>query len=167
MQALKIIYRASIVFICVIVATAILGQALPLEFADNESENLYLGICFYGIPLAIVLTLTGTLKQTDTPASATGKIILTLVIAGLSFFVTVIAAFTSMCEWSTHRVCFENKQDPSVKIVEREFGCGVFDSGEPAYKLFKVSEFSPYMIWATEADTNKIDKAEWRRVENL
>lgn len=164
---LKIVYWTSILLICFWVLTAISGNLIPLEFADNDSEFIYDYIRFYGLPIAIMLTLTGTLKGKDPSFIIAAKIFLTLCIAGLSILFVFMSLITSMCDWTTHEVFFESRQNPSIRIVQRSYGCGATDSSPATYSLFKVRELSPYLIWVTKADTNQINKDEWRRVESV
>jgi uncharacterized membrane protein len=161
----KIIYWVSIFAICFWVLTPILGLFVSLEFTSNEIENAYETTRFYGLPFAILLTLTGTIKDPDTSNSNGQKILLTLLIAGISFFIMIITLFSGMCSWTTDKVFFEDKKNSSIKIVERDYGCGATDSGKPIYKTFKVHEVTKYLIWVTEIDTNKIDMSEWTRVD--
>ena len=139
----------------------------PLEFADNNNEFIYDSIRFYGFPIAILLTLTGTIKKADATSSVATKIFLTIGVAAFSVFVMVMTLFAGMCDWTTDKVFFENIKNPSVKIVQRDFGCGATDSSPATIKLFKVREITPLLIWVTPIDTNKIDKSDWNRITNL
>ena len=165
MRLFKIIYLTSIFFICFWILAAILGQFVPIEFTDNQIENTFDSIRLFGFPIAILLTLSGTIKPNDTSGSIGGKILLTLFVSGISFFFMVITLFASMCSWTTGKVFFESKQDRSIKIVERDYGCGATDSGRPICKIFKVKNITNYLIWVTEIDTNKIDKSQWVKID--
>jgi hypothetical protein len=78
----------------------------------------------------------------------------------------MIVLLGSTCAWTTDKVFFENKQNSSVKIVQRHFGCGATDSSYPTVKVFRVREITSDLIWVTEIDTTQIDKSEWIRIEN-
>lgn len=164
---LKIIYWTSILLLCFWVLTAILGTFIPLEFANNDSEFVFDSIRFYGFPIAIILTLTGTIKEKDTSGVITTKIIWTLCVSAFSIFVMIMTLFAGMCDWTTDKVFFERKQNSSIKIVQRSFGCGAMDSSPATLKVFKISEITPYLIWLTKIDTNKINRSEWTRIETI
>lgn len=166
MRLLKLIYWASISLICFWILVAILGLFLPIEVTDNKIENTYYEIRFWGLPIAILLTLSGTIESNDASVSLGGEILATLFAAGISVFFMFMAMFLGMCDWTTDRMFFENKQDRSIKIVERSFGCGATDSGSPIHKIFKMTPVTKYFVWVTEIDTNSIDKSEWVRIEN-
>ncbi len=84
---------------------------------------------------------------------------------GVSLFFILIISFGDMCSWSTGTVLFEHKEDPKIKIVERDYGCGATDSGSPVYKVFRRKEITSYLSLFTEIDTSKINKAEWNKVK--
>ena len=162
MKFLRIIYWISIFLICFWVFLPLIKSFLSLEITDHEIEDTYDLIRFWGLPVAILLTLTGTIKQDDTSDDVGGKVSLTLFVAGFSLFFVLLF---NMCDWSTSIVLFQNKEDSDIKIVEREYGCGATDGGEPIYKIFKVQELTKYFIRVTEIDTATIGRAEWERVE--
>lgn len=78
----------------------------------------------------------------------------------------VMTLFAGMCDWTTDKIFFKNKQNSSIKIVQRSFGCGATDSSPATLKVFKVREITPYLIWVTSIDTNQINKVDWKRIEN-
>jgi hypothetical protein len=123
-------------------------------------------IRFFGLPVAILLTLFGTLKQKDAATTRMIKIVLTICVAIFSVFILFMTVFASMCRWTNNKVLFENKNDKTTKIVLRDFGCGATDSGSPTYKVCKIKSISPLLVWVTNIDTTKIDRVTWQRVEN-
>ncbi len=125
---LKIIYWSSILLLCFWILTAILGNFIPLEFANNDGEFIYDSIRFYGFPIAILLTLTGTIKEKDTSGVIAIKIFGTMLVSAFSVFVMFMTVFAGMCDWITDKVLFENNKNPTTKIVQRSFGCGATDS---------------------------------------
>jgi NADPH:quinone reductase-like Zn-dependent oxidoreductase len=60
---------------------------------------------------------------------------------------------------------FDNSENPSEKIVLREFGCGATDSGSPALRVCKIKTITPYLIWVTKTDTTTIDRQVWKRAK--
>ena len=164
---LKIVRWTSVIFLCLWLLLPILGLFIPLEFVNNSrSEEIYIMIRFCGFPIAAVLSVLTWIKSKDTSYIVVGKIILAVCVAVVSWGVSVIALLGGVCGYITDNVFFENKQKPSIKIVQRHYDCGAFDSDYPTYKIFKIKEITSDFIWATEIDTNKIDKNEWIRIEN-
>ena len=164
-QFFKIVYWTSILLLSFWILTAIFGTFIPLEISNNDFEFIYDSIRFYGFPITIILTLTGTIKKKDTTGTIATKVLTTIVISVVSIFIMVMTLFAGMCDWTTDIVFFENKLNPSIKIVQRSFGCGATDSSPATLKVFKVKEITPYLIWTTSIDTNQINKYEWTRIE--
>jgi hypothetical protein len=160
---LKVVYWTSVLLIAVCIICQIAMWVLPLELSGSTHE-VYDTMRFYGFTLAVILTLTGTVKQTDSSSEVARKVSLTLLVAGACFFLMVLSAFSGMCGWSIERVYFENRQNPSVKIVERWFDCGATDGGGMVRKAFKMTVLSGDIIWVNEIDTNAIDKSSWKRL---
>ena len=163
---LQVVHWASIIFLGFWVLIPILGNFIPLEFANKNSEHIYEMIRFYGLPIAAaLLILTGMIKRKHTLSIIVTKIILTIFVAVFSFYISVIDLFGNMCSSTTHKVFFENKQNPSIKIVQRSYGCGAIDSSPSVPLVFKVREITSNLIWVTDIDTTQIDKSEWIRIE--
>lgn len=161
----KILFRCAIIFIGSILLISALWWLMPIESTNNDINGACYGIIFFSLPIAILLTMSGTIKQSD-PAGINGiKIILTLAAAGLSIFFMIMAAFTNMCGWTNHAILFEKKSNSSVKIISRGYGCGAPDSGAPAYENFKIHQLPIGFIWVTKIDTNKIVKNDWVRID--
>jgi len=162
----KIIYWTSLAFIFLFVIVPFVGQFTPLEFTNDNFKTLLEEIRFFGLPIAILLTLFGTLKPKDSTASKGIKIALTISVSALSFFFLLVSAFGNMCGWTNNKTLFNNINDKTTKIVLRDFGCGATDSGSPIYKVCKIKNISPVFIWVTDTDTTKIDRQVWQRVDN-
>lgn len=161
---LKVVYCTSILLLSIWTLTAVFGSLIPLEFSNNNHEFIYDSILFYGFPIAIILTLAGTIKKDDTRGTIATKVFITILISFISLCIMFMTSFTGMCDWTTDKVYFENKQNPSTTIVQRSFGCGATDSSPATIEVYKLRELTPYLIWVTSADTNQIDKNEWRRI---
>lgn len=161
----KIIYWTSLGLILLFIMVSVLENFTPLEFTNNDYQDLFEEIQFWVLPIAILLTLFGTLKSKDSAANKGIKIALTISISILTFFFLFMLAF-NMCAWTTDKTLFYNTNNKASKIVLRDFGCGATDSGYPTYKVCKIRNISPLFIWVTGIDTTKIDKQIWLSVEN-
>jgi hypothetical protein len=166
-KSLKIIARILIILFCIFTLFLIVKQFLPLEYADNNSEYLFENLFFLGFPTTLLLTLFFTLKEKDGIGMTIGKIAITIVVAVGFILMIGMLALENMCDWSTERTIFENKQNNSIKIVDRSFGCGATDSGAPTHTIFRIREITGYFIWATKIDTNTIDKSKWNRITKI
>jgi len=116
----------------------------------------------FGFPIAAILLALTTTKSKD-PWSLI--IVKGIIVGCVVVFSVIISLVGGMCEWETYKTLFENKQNPTTKIVHRSSNCGAFDT-TPYYKVCKIKEITPFFILATEIDTNQINKNEWIRIEN-
>ena len=162
---LKMVFCISILLLCFWIVVPVFGFFIPLELA--KGEFIYESIRGFGFPIAVMLTLTGTIKSNDTFGEIATKVFLTICVSGFSIFFMVMTLFTGMCDYSTDKVLFENKKNSSIKIVQRSFGCGATDSSPATLSIFKVKEITPYLIWVTSIDTNQINKSDWISIENI
>ena len=162
----RIIYWTSLVSIFGFVIVPFIGQFTPLEFTDDGFKDKFEHFRFFGLPIVILLTLFGTLKPKDSTVNKTTKIVWTVCISVASFFILFMSIWAGMCRWTSNRDLFENVNDKTTKIVLRDFGCGALDSGSPTYKVCKIKNILPLLIWVTEIDTTKIDRQIWQRADN-
>jgi len=162
----KIIYWTSLTLIFLFVVVPFVGQFTPFEFTNDNFQNAFEQFRFFILPLVILLTLFGTLKPQNSNSKKTKKVVLTICISLLSVFILFITVFASMCRWTNNKVLFNNINDKTTKIVLRDFGCGATDSGSPTYKVCKLKNILPSLIWVTEIDTTKIDMQIWKRAGN-
>jgi cbb3-type cytochrome oxidase subunit 1 len=59
----KTIFWLTIIFIAIIIFSFTVGQAISIEFKDYEIKNNYYDFAFSALPVAIGLTLFGTIKK--------------------------------------------------------------------------------------------------------
>ena len=161
---LKIIFRASVSLIVLLLIILIIWPFQPLEFTKSEYADNFKLIPFLGLPVLILLTLTGTLKKKNSIREIVAKIFVTIFTALLPLVILFATALDGMCQWNTTKDLFENITDPSTKIVLRDFGCGATDSTSPTYQVFEITNYTSYFMRINPVDTNKIDKAQWKRI---
>ncbi|MBI3232429.1 MAG: hypothetical protein HYZ42_00040 [Bacteroidetes bacterium] len=163
---LKTTYWIAIITLCLWATITITINFFPFEFSNQISRSVFERISFSWVPIIILLTLTGTIKYNETRTQTTNKIVLTVCASFLSVIINFMMIFSDMCSTTTTNIFFINKQNNSIKIVERSFGCGAWDSSPATISVSKVREITPYLIWVSKVDTNKINKNEWVRIQN-
>jgi len=161
----KIIFWTSIIFIGLLIIVPLILLIFDLEFASDSIKSNYKGFMFFTVPIAILLTLFGTIKSKDNILKTIGKVIGTILISFVTIFLMIMSIFADMCAWTDRQILYENKHDSNTKIIERDFGCGATDSGYPTVRIFKVQHFTKYFIRTTKVDTASIDKNEWIKIE--
>ena len=164
---LKIVFLTSISILGLWIVVAILGLFIPLECTNNDIKDTYITIYLCVFPIAVLFAIIGTIKTKDNERTVAIKTCLAI---GAFFYsaIMMVAVLigSSVCGWINEEVLFENKKNPSTQILQRSYDGGAWDSSPSNPKMFIIREFTPYFIWATEIDTNQIDKNEWIRVEN-
>jgi len=160
----KIIYTGSLSLVFLWIFVAIVRHFIPLEIVNPRFVDTYYTFRFYGLPIAILLTLSGTINKTQNAKEIGSRITITAAISALSFFMLIIGLFLGMCACYNPKVHYIKKDDNSVKIVERSYGCGAYDSGPPIRKCFKVIELTSFLNWTTEINLKEINKPEWTEV---
>ena len=138
---------------------------LDLEFANDSVKSNYKEFMFVAVPVAILLTLTGTIKFKESIPVILGKVLATTVIAAFVVFLMIASVFSDMCTWTNNEILFEHKTDPNTKIIQREFGCGAVDGGPPTEGIYKVEYLTKYFIRPSLVDTSNINRNEWVMID--
>lgn len=157
----KIVFWIAITFIGLWLLMPLLRWILDLEFATDSIKSEYKEFLFFTVPIALLLTLFGTIKSKDSRLKVVSKVFGTFVIVVITVLIMFISIFYDMCSWTNRKILYESKNDLNTKIIARDFGCGATDSRPPRVGVHKVEYFTDYFIHTTEIDTAKIDKDEW------
>ena len=158
----KIIFRISLCFVILCVLTIF----LPIEITNETAKMNFIWIRLFGIPIAVLITLIGVIKQKDTILIVIVKSVVIVIFTGFACFFMFIMLFASMCEWTESEVFFTHKQKQNTKIIGRSMNCGAFDTDFPNYKPFKITKLSDDFIWAVKVDTTNLDTNKWEKVVN-
>jgi len=157
----KLIFWLSIFLIFVFVVLPIVIDFTSLEFANDHYKSEYEEIRFYLLPIIIWLTLFGTIKKKYSRERISVTVGLTVLASVVSFLFLFFSVFAGMCAWTDNKTLFIKADDPTTKIILRDYGCGATDSGSPIYKTFKVKRLTSYLVSVNYIDTTKIDKTHW------
>jgi len=157
----RIICWFSIALLIFCVMAPFIGRFIPLTYTDGD--GFFDGFSA-GIPLAILLTLSGTLKKDDPVIAVIVKIGATVFVSAVSLYILALVSLGDMCTSTVVRTLFENKYNHSDKIVLRSFGCGATDSTSPTYGVVRAKYLTSHLFWRTDIDTTKLDRTVWVRV---
>ncbi|RYG00165.1 MAG: hypothetical protein EOO07_35810 [Chitinophagaceae bacterium] len=164
----KIIYFLSIAYIALCCLVTILLAVLPLEFQNYQFGEKWDNIFFFGIPLAILFTLT-RLGFKDRKTLVIWHQILATFLFSLGvfiiFFLYGIVSLGSMCNYSTGETVFTNRHSSTTKIVKRYFGCGATDSTPPTITLARQTDVLSLFWYYTKIDSSRIDRSVWMPFE--
>ena len=161
----KFIFILSLTLIAVIILIFLAGNFIPLEFANAREEEQYESGRFVVLFAATLLTITGTVKKKDDKKTVSAKIFLTMLAAMIPVFIAFGTGLDGMCGHSIVKTLFEKNNDPSEKIVIRDFGCGATDSSPSVRSVEKLSYYTSHFYIASPVDTMKLDRDQWVRVQ--
>lgn len=158
----RIIFWIAISFIGLTSFSFTVGQELNYEFADFEIQHKYYEIIITGLPIAILLTLLGTLKRENSKTKNWLLGSTTFVAAVLSVIcqIFMLTAF-GFGAWTTETILYKHKTEN--RVIEKQ----LFDIGAFGYGGQRIVEIKPFLkIWILpiKVDTMTINKEEWRFV---
>ena len=157
---LKATFWLSITFILVTFYALTFGQSSTYEFADWQVSERFYDTIMPGLPIAILLTLTGTIKQANDDSKNATIILATMIGSGISFFVMVSMLFSvGFVTITNDSVLYRHKADPTTTIVAQTIGYGAL--GEDGHRVVKLEPFLHFWNKRTIVDTSKINKADW------
>lgn len=165
---LKVLYRiifwASFLFLAVFLWTVTIGQSINFEFRDHNTSNAFYNVILAGTPIAILLTLFGTLKKNH---DKTRKLLTIFATIGLTVITSMFLLnnlFTiGFGAWTTFNIAYEDKTNPERQIREQQYDAGAFGYG--GSRLVEVKPFAGLFWKISPIDTTKIDKTKWVRVD--
>jgi hypothetical protein len=133
-----------------------------LEFKKSSYGNdVYLYLLFL-IPLALLLTMTGTISKKNSKDKNWG-------IAGLTIFIA-IAVFVGMFSllmqvsfggWTNERILYRNIKDKNVSINEQIWDVGALGFDRDSKRIVELNSIFIYFYQVKNIDTIKLDKSEW------
>ena len=164
----KIVYFGSLTFITILFVVRILLKFTSLEFSHDTYQDNFDSLFFFGLPIAIELTLSRLGFKNNLTKRQIRSIILKTTVIAIAFFLFFIIYFfatfgSSMCTTSTGETLYINSSKKSPRIVKRYFGCGATDSSPATVSISKLQAITPLFVYVTDVDTNKLDKTVWIR----
>jgi hypothetical protein len=138
----------------------ILGWLMPLQLNSKFIEGVFFSLVLLVISVAICWKLLRIMEL-----NCVNLIVRALLTLILAFMLVCINGFIllgkSMCGYTSDRLLYQNKQIPSLHIVERIYGCGAFDSQAPIYEMFRVRPLGSWITYVSKTDTATLNKNEW------
>ena len=157
--------KFSTVLLCIIllgIFTITIGQFLPFQFSSPDTASVYYALL--AIILPILISVLYYRRKRNKSEYAFIKIWGLISIWLVSFFALSIYWFShTMCGYGNDRIIFEQKASSSIKILQRSYGCGAYDSEMPKYEFIKIIPLTQWVNYYQEIDTGKIDLKIWKR----
>ena len=163
MKIIKLtVFGISIAFIVLTLLSYTLGQVLPFEFADIKIQQTFYEIILRGLPIAVLLTLFGTIRRKNTKTKNFTFLGLTVLTSALCFMGQIILVFAfGFGVWSTETILYKHKNENKI-IAEQLYDIGAFGYG--GRRIVEIKPVLKYWILPTPVDTTRINKGEWKLV---
>ena len=129
---------------------------------DKRLSNFYHSTRYIVVPAAFLLSLFKTLKKGNTWHVELRTVLLTVGAASFSILYFVTGFFEGLCESTTTDTLFINRDQPSSRIVLREFGCGAASEGVRE-EIVRIDTVFDIFIRVNEVDTSSLDRGLWIR----
>jgi hypothetical protein len=160
----KIIFLSSLLFLAVFLWTVTIGQSINFDFRDLKDANDFYNVILCGTPIAILLTLFGTLKKWHDKTRKIVTIFTTIGLTILTFMFLLNNLFTiGFGAWTTFNIAYEHKTNPERQIREQRYDVGALGYGSD--RVVEVKPFAELFWQVSRVDTTKIDKSKWVRVD--
>lgn len=157
---LRTIFWLTIVFIVVTFYALTFGQSSTYEFADWKLSRQFYDTIMQGLPVAILLTLTGTIKRTNDKSRNIIIIITTILVSIVSFFVIVSMLFSvGFLTFTNDILLYRRKDNPTTTIMTQTIGQGAL--GADGHRIVELEPFFKFWNKTTIIDTTAIDKTDW------
>ena len=165
---LKVLYRiifwGSLLFLAVFLWTVTIGQTINIDFRNYKTANDFYNVILGGAPIAILLTLFGTLKKRHDIVRKLLTIFATIGLTVLTFMFLLNNLFTiGFGAWTTFNIAYENKANPERQIREQRYDASAFGYGGD--RIVEVKPLARLFWQVSLVDTTKIDKTQWIRVD--
>jgi hypothetical protein len=160
----RIIFWSSLLFLAVFLWTVTIGQTNNFDFRNHKTANDFYNVILGGTPIAIFLTLFGTLKTHHDKARKLLTIFATIGLTVLTFMFLLNNLFTiGFGTWTTFNIAYQDKTNPERQIREQRYDVGALGYGSE--RIVEVKPFAGLFWQVSTVDTNKIDKTKWVRVD--
>lgn len=116
----KVIFVIAVVYLLLALYTITLGQSLPYEFIDSDLKNKFYNVLGWGTPIAVLLTLLGTIKPRHSRLRKSITIAVSLLMIPLFGFYLFSIRLFGQAEWRTTSVVYVHRDDSQHRI-ERQF----------------------------------------------
>jgi membrane protease YdiL (CAAX protease family) len=156
------IFWLTITFFALLFTGLVIFSLFSLEFRkSNDGNNLYFYLIFF-IPLALLLTMTGTIKKKNSKDKNWG-------IAGLTIFIA-IAVFVIMFSlllqvsfggWTNEAILYRNNKNKNISINQQIWDVGALGYDRGSTRIVELRPIFNYFYQVKKVDTTTLDKSEW------
>lgn len=153
----KLLYRASIFYLCIFWLLMLFGNSINYEFRDINQYHKFNLLLLVVTPFVVLQFAYGSTKEYSKSIKVLRRsfTLLTLFVQCTQFFISGISG-----TWSTNRVLFEHKNNGNRKIEEKLYNGWVTSNSDT--RIVELEPFTPYFWHIVQVDTTAILKNEWK-----
>ena len=155
-----ILFILAIIFILVAVFAMTIGQKLPYEFDSKSLASVFYLLIFFGLPIAILLTLLGSIRRRRKSVLNISIGLLTVLLSvGTIYYLYLKMVLFGFGTWVNFNIAYENKANPKIKIVDQRYDVGAL--GIKGMRTVKLTPFLGIFNRVEWIDTTALNKSEW------
>ena len=161
----RTIFYLAILFFLLLIGGIILFSIFSLEFKkSSDGSTLYLYLIFL-IPMALLLTMTGTIKKRNSKNKNWGIAGLTILIAVAVFMIMFsLLMQVAFGGWTNEAILYRNNKNKNISINEQIWDVGALGYDRESKRIVELKPFLNYFYQVKQIDTGKLDKTEWKFV---
>ena len=153
----RTVFVMTILFFAVVLIGLIFFYLFSLEFIDGALGNDFYLFLMVTMPLALLLTMTGTIKKKNTQEKnwiiGTSTILLAVACVGIMYNFMFQLAFGA---WTNETILYRYKNDKTVSINIQRWDIGALGYG--GQRVVEVDPFLKYFAKINSIDTTKLNK---------
>lgn len=159
---LKGVPWAAVIFMLLSIFSLTIIQTLPYEFADYRLQQTFYETIIQGLPIAVLLTLFGTIRKENSNTKNLTYIALTTLISLVCLIAQLFLLFSfGFGTWTTMTTIYKHKYE-NREIKEQLYDIGAFGYG--GRRIVEIKPFLHYWINPKPIDTLNINKSDWKFV---
>lgn len=158
----NIFFWVATVFIVLSAYSLTIGQIVPYEFANSKFSQNYYNIIMVGFPTAILFTLFKTVKEENKKTKNWINLSITISTCIILFALLVSLVFNiGFGSWITYSTIYKHKKE-NLTIKEQRYDIGALGYGR--HRIVELKPIMKFWVLPIEVDTSKINKNEWKFV---
>jgi len=157
----RTIFYLTILFFLLLIGGLISFSIFSLEFDNVSYKNEFYFYLSFLIPLAILLTLTGTLHKKNTSNKNWTIGGATISIAVAIFLIMFSLLIQTFGGWRTQSILFRNKKNVNITISEQIWDVGALGYDRNSTRIVKLKPVLRYLNQVVLIDTAQLNKTDW------
>ena len=158
----RIVFWAAILFFISLFGGLVLYSILFLEFKNSGYVSDLYSYLIFLIPLAILLTMAGTINKRNSKEKNSTVVWLTFFIAIVVFVVLFsMTMFIGFGGWRNEAILYRNNKDKNISINQQIWDVGALGYDRGSKRVVKLKPLLSYFYQVSIIDTTNLDKSEW------